>query len=613
MFHEEAITRRNIRENLSIQKNLESAEFLQKGRNWKANVADIKDTNISSTTIHVEKQNKKRNREVMFKEGELGSLLRQKEQNKIAHTEAELFKEDSTQQSEWERLKHLDVLAPIDAPGEMGNPVKINLSQLTSSEKNKYEQLYKLNSFNQYASDMISYHRRLMDIRNDQCKAKTYRKDLPNTSVIICFHNEAWSVLVRTVHSILDRSPEHLIHEIILVDDYSDLDHLKKPLEDYLSTLKKVKVIRTKQREGLVRARLLGYSISTGDTLTFLDSHIECYPGWLEPLLDRIATNSTIAVAPIIPMINELTFGAQKVEAAAVSVGGFDIEKMAFNWVSLPKKTRVASKTDPIKTPTIAGGLFTISRDFFKTIGTYDEGMDIWGGENLEISFRIWMCGGSLEIHPCSAVAHVFRTTSPYKWGKSFFDILRHNAVRVAEVWMDEYKNYYYEKLNFNLGNYGDVSSRKELRKNLNCQSFDWYVKNIFPNLKLPEKSTYAGELKSVLITEVCIDSMGLKSASTEVLGQPCHGFGGNQHFRMTADGSVGRDDTCLDYNSNQQKLHLVDCNGSTTQVWEYTKDQQLRLKLWDLCLELASNRRSLLLQKCEVLPQQQWTWTKKY
>ena len=63
------------------------------------------------------------------------------------------------------------------------------------------------------------------------------------------------------------------------------------------------------------------------------------------------------------------------------------------------------------------------------------------------------MCGGTLEIVPCSHVGHVFRKRSPYieKTGTS---VLRKNLVRLAEVWMDEYKQNYYDRIGNDLVSY---------------------------------------------------------------------------------------------------------------------------------------------------------------
>ena len=60
-----------------------------------------------------------------------------------------------------------------------------------------------------------------LDVRMAACKTKQYddRGTLPATSIIIVFHNEANSTLLRSLHSIINRSPRELLTEIILVDD----------------------------------------------------------------------------------------------------------------------------------------------------------------------------------------------------------------------------------------------------------------------------------------------------------------------------------------------------------------------------------------------------------
>lgn len=497
-----------------------------------------------------------------------------------------------------------------NAPGELGKPVVLP-KNLTEETKQAVAEGWKKNAFNQYVSDLISIRRKLPDPRDEWCKQPgRYLEDLPQTSVVICFHNEAWSVLLRTVHSVLDRSPAHLIKEIILVDDFSDMPHLMQQLDDYMSSLPKVRIVRATRREGLIRARLIGARYVTAPILTYLDSHCECTEGWLEPLLDRIARNKTTVVCPVIDVIDDNTLEYHYRDSSSVNVGGFDWN-LQFNWHPVPSKERAKHQNtaEPVWSPTMAGGLFAIDKEFFEKLGTYDNGFDIWGGENLELSFKTWMCGGTLEIVPCSHVGHIFRKRSPYKW-RTGVNVLKKNSVRLAEVWLDDYAKYYYQRVGNDKGDYGDVSSRKTLRKNLGCKSFEWYLKNIYPELFIPGESVAHGEIRNIGFQKICLDSPTRKSDHHKPVGlYPCHRQGGNQYWMYSKNGEIRRDETCLDYSGHD--VVLYPCHGAKgNQLWLYDPNTKLlKHGSSEKCMAISRNKDKITMETCkESEDRQKWT-----
>lgn len=93
-------------------------------------------------------------------------------------------------------------------------------------------QYYSL-QFSNYTNKIILYFRYIFSyIKISQkyiasliclrCKSVQYDEDLPSASVVIIFNNEAWSSLIRTVHSVLNGSPAKHLKQIVLVDDASD-------------------------------------------------------------------------------------------------------------------------------------------------------------------------------------------------------------------------------------------------------------------------------------------------------------------------------------------------------------------------------------------------------
>ncbi|XP_060681134.1 polypeptide N-acetylgalactosaminyltransferase 11 isoform X3 [Hemiscyllium ocellatum] len=419
---------------------------------------------------------------------------------------------------------------------------------------------YQKHAFNILVSNRLGYSRDVPDTRNQKCKEKNYPMNLPSASVVICFFNEAISALLRTVHSVLNRSPANLLHEIILVDDNSDLINLKGELEDYIRNNLpiKVKLVRNGEREGLIRGRMIGASRATGDVLVFLDSHCEVNEMWLQPLLAPIKQDRKTVVCPVIDIINADTL---IYSSSPIVRGGFNWG-LHFKWDPVPASMLNGPEgpTAAIKSPTMAGGLFAMNRNYFIELGQYDSGMDIWGGENLEISFRIWMCGGRLEIIPCSRVGHIFRKRRPYGSPRGQ-DTMAHNSLRLAHVWMDEYKIRHLQTAKC-ISAQNHPSQKAGIVVLKDCDLTD------------PDQIwVYDEEHELILANLLCLDVTETRSSDPPRL-MKCHGSGGSQQWTLGKNNriyqvSAGQCLQVVDPGDIKGYIMMAICDGSAGQQWQ--------------------------------------------
>ena len=372
-----------------------------------------------------------------------------------------------------------------------------------------------------------------------------------------------------------------------------------------------------------MRARVAGARAATGDTLTFLDSHISCSIGWLEPCMYRIHQDRRHIVMPKIDGADrDFNYKAGGIELVGFNTGVVD------HGIRLMKKDEFKGRTDvdPQPSPAMAGGLFSVDRSYFFEIGAFDEKMAHWGGENIEIGFRAWQCGGTIELIPCSRIAHVFGGMGAgCGWpGAPPGNI---NKWRAIEVWVDdEYKPYFSKFLPKPTRDIGDLTHMMELKKKLKCKSFDWFLKNAYPECWINQlkNAKFEGMLRNVGSGQ-CYNPGNFRNRRNDGgKMEPCatsRPFRGNTQYAWITktdeyliNPPYGSDDIdqCLDaYETIGSKTSMYGCHGwGGKQKWIYDQETKF-LRHGDNCFVHTEGDKALV-KACDASnANAKWEWVK--
>ncbi|XP_063722271.1 putative polypeptide N-acetylgalactosaminyltransferase 10 [Symsagittifera roscoffensis] len=228
---------------------------------------------------------------------------------------------------------------------------------------------------------------------------------------------------------------------------------------------------------------------------------------------------------------------------------------MTYKKIPIPEieAAKRKSQSDVFFTPVLFGGVFAIHADWWKKLKGFDPFLDIWSGEQFEMSFKTWMCGGEVIETPCSRVARVHRGSMnvPYS-PRAAIERSMSNMPRVANVWMDEYKEFFfYRKPDRRFARLmTGIEQRFEIRQKLQCHSFDWFMKNI--NFNQPtyypavEPRSHAhGRARSQEHMMKCINRYDKKLMLSKCEGAPSISLTWRKEFIFDKDSQA-----CLDVGS---------------------------------------------------------------
>ncbi|EDX10587.1 uncharacterized protein Dsimw501_GD12542 [Drosophila simulans] len=462
--------------------------------------------------------------------------------------------------------------------------------------------------YNAWLSERIPLKRALEDYRDPQCLRFNYSSEKRVTvSIVIAIQQEHPHTLLRTIYSVITQTSPHLLKEIVLVHDgHPDIDlirhiHHKFPIVIQLDM---------ESLMGIIQARLTGASIATGDILVFLNGHMEVTKGWLPPLLEPILLNNQTVTEPLVDAISRESFAYQKL---------VEPEQMAFDWqldhIFLPLDQHSwNSLPKPYPSSQLEGRVFAIDRKWFWHLGGWDEGLRDYGGDALELSLKVWQCGGLILAVPCSRVGIIYKRDeleAQMAPNRNPSLQVQKNFKRVVDVWLDEYKLHFY-RYNPKLRNLTTESLDKprDLRRRLNCKSFGWYRSQVAPQIRNhilhAGLTNYAiGKIMPFVAPHFCLSIKGGFPVIRKCLPTNF------EDWTLTSRCQLKHGNMCLDvdYKNN---VRATKCTKKLTKnPWHYNYQHSSFVANGNKCLQIDVNKVELILSACDSqVTEQRWMFT---
>ncbi|KAL4226420.1 polypeptide N-acetylgalactosaminyltransferase [Mactra antiquata] len=498
-------------------------------------------------------------------------------------------------------------------PGANGDVVAVPKNDDNYTELRQKYLKYQVNNF---LTNIVGLKRIQPDRRPEVCKQKIYPSDLPAVSIILTFRDEPFVTLLRTVYSILETSPTHLIKEIILVDDGSEDEELLSAVKVHAANVDKLKLIRNERSLGLMRARQRGILSSEADYFIVMDGHVEATPGWLEPIMYRLKTHPKSLLTSHI--------GIVKCEDFGFFLGHHEDFVLLFDQVSLNEhwvrykpeylKYRNGS-VEPIPYGMVPGMMMSMKKSFFLDLGGFDLGMEVWGAEHMEMSVKVWLCGGRVEMVPCSKLGHLYRPAPWHKFTEKKDYVLK-NLLRFTLVWMDGYMQEMalHTRRSDNetkmMERVGDISERLQIKSDQKCkpyQSFIDLILNTFA-VYVPVNPKAKGVIKN-RSRKQCLDRSQTDGRFSLIL-YPCNG-NVNQFIILTEDSCLRADRTWFVVEPGSDNIHVKmdeSVRDKDESKWSYESNGNLKHIKTGKCLT-ASYTDKISLDSCTDTQFQQWDW----